>query len=754
MTDRITLTGLSAHGYHGVLEQEREEGQTFTADVVLEVDSRAAASSDDIAAAVSYAEVAERVVAVLAGSPVNLIETLAARIAAVVLADERVQAVEVTVHKPQAPLNVPFSDVSVTIRRPLEVPAATALPTAGDQVPERAPAGQAEGGGIGAEEPTPSRAPAPANTVWPAPEAPPAPASPGEAAAASSAAPFDNSPALRSMVLSLGANLGDTVATLDAAVADIADLEGVQVIGVSPLVVTAPVLEYGQAPQDDYRNIVVTGTTTLAPLALLDALQEVEEWYGRERRDRWGPRTLDIDIIELGGLQQSNERLTLPHPRAHSRAFVLYPWALLDPSAHLAGISASVSHLADTASDRGGVREVHDRWRSLRSAAAVEEETGNMTPPEAQPEVEESHTYAPKRPTFNGPALGYDEAAEMPPSYAPSGGPSSEAEDDWEALAVPGPTVAAGEPDQVLPAVAADEIGSSAPEAPVPASEPSVLADRPSFRTAAEYADAAQSAANQFDDEVEDFSFAAVDVATPSYQSPGQGAGNFVPAATEEGPDDYGHQPESPTGPELPAVVEPVSADQVSQDTDERHYVEVKANTPSVVELPPTGHWPEGLVNSPDTSATSGEGGALRDAYLEVADIQPPDYEDMPPSYAPTGRVMTAAPAPAVNPLAEPSVPPQVTEEAAGRGDDAPPEGWAAAPTGDEWAAVADAAEPSSAPAAPVVPPSPAAAQEAEQVGEGQEPQPVSPPTEQPETQQGDGWADTPSWDDVIGGRN
>ncbi|MDO5081323.1 2-amino-4-hydroxy-6-hydroxymethyldihydropteridine diphosphokinase [Buchananella hordeovulneris] len=754
MTDRITLTGLSAHGYHGVLEQEREEGQTFTADVVLEVDSRAAAGSDDIAAAVSYAEVAERVVAVLAGSPVNLIETLAARIAAVVLADERVQAVEVTVHKPQAPLNVPFGDVSVTIRRPLEAPAATALPTAGDQLAEKAPAAQAEGGGTGAEEPAPSRAPAAASTVWPAPEAAPAPASLYEAAAASPAAPFDNSPALRSMVLSLGANLGDTVATLDAAVADIADLEGVQVIGVSPLVVTAPVLEYGQAPQDDYRNIVVTGTTTLAPLALLDALQEVEEWYGRERRDRWGPRTLDIDIIELGGLQQSNERLTLPHPRAHSRAFVLYPWALLDPSAHLAGISASVSHLADTASDRGGVREVHDRWRSLRSAAAVEEEPGGQPALAGQSVANEAQAQSPERPSPSEPAPGYDESAAMPPSYAPSGSPSSETEDDWEEPAAPDPAVAAGEPDQVLPAVAADESGSSAPAAPVPTSEPPVLTDRPSFRTAAEYADAAQSAASQFDDEVEDFSFAAVDAATPSYQSAGQGAGSFAPAAAEEEPDAYGHQPESPTGSELPAVVEPVSADQVTQDADEHHYVEVKANTPSVVELPPTGHWPEGLVKAPDTSAVPGQGGALRDADLEVADIQPPDYEDMPPSYAPTGRVMTAAPAPAVSPLAEPPVPPQVAEEAAGWGDDAPQEDGVAAPIEEDWAPAAEAAEPSPVPAAPVTPPPSAAAQEAEQAGEGQAPQPPSSPTEQPGTQQGDGWAETPSWDDVIGGRN
>lgn len=117
MTDRITLTGIRATGFHGVYDHERHDGQTFVADVALELSLVRAAETDDVADTVHYGELADRVAAVLAGEPVDLLETLAARIAAVALADERVDAAEVTVHKPQAPIAVAFGDVSVKIRR-------------------------------------------------------------------------------------------------------------------------------------------------------------------------------------------------------------------------------------------------------------------------------------------------------------------------------------------------------------------------------------------------------------------------------------------------------------------------------------------------------------------------------------------------------------------------------------------------------------------------------------------------------------
>ncbi|WP_431803791.1 dihydroneopterin aldolase [Microbacterium sp. bgisy203] len=122
MTDRIALRGIRATGFHGVYPDERRDGQDFVADVALELDLAPAALSDDVADTVHYGELAETVAAILSGDPVDLLETLAARIAVAALADERVDAVEVTVHKPQAPITVPFGDVAVTIRRERSTP--------------------------------------------------------------------------------------------------------------------------------------------------------------------------------------------------------------------------------------------------------------------------------------------------------------------------------------------------------------------------------------------------------------------------------------------------------------------------------------------------------------------------------------------------------------------------------------------------------------------------------------------------------
>ncbi|MEU1182280.1 dihydroneopterin aldolase [Streptomyces sp. NPDC005820] len=115
--DRVALRGLKARGYHGVFPEERREGQTFVVDLVLGLDTRPAAAADDLAKTVHYGIVAEEVVAVVEGEPVNLIETLAERIAQACLQHDGVQEVEVVVHKPNAPITVPFDDVTVTITR-------------------------------------------------------------------------------------------------------------------------------------------------------------------------------------------------------------------------------------------------------------------------------------------------------------------------------------------------------------------------------------------------------------------------------------------------------------------------------------------------------------------------------------------------------------------------------------------------------------------------------------------------------------
>ncbi|KAA9130395.1 dihydroneopterin aldolase [Microbacterium caowuchunii] len=119
--DRITITGLRGFGFHGVYPEEKREGQEFVVDVTMTLDLRPAAASDDVADTVHYGEVADDVVAEIEQRPVDLIETLAARIADVVLARPLVGAVAVTVHKPSAPITVPFTDVSVTVERTREV---------------------------------------------------------------------------------------------------------------------------------------------------------------------------------------------------------------------------------------------------------------------------------------------------------------------------------------------------------------------------------------------------------------------------------------------------------------------------------------------------------------------------------------------------------------------------------------------------------------------------------------------------------
>jgi 7,8-dihydroneopterin aldolase/epimerase/oxygenase len=116
-SDRITMTGLRVYGRHGVHEHERAQGQEFIVDVTVWLDLGPAAATDELSATLDYGVLAQRAARIVGGDPCNLIETVAARIASDVLTDPRVQAVEVTVHKPHAPLPLPVTDVTVTTRR-------------------------------------------------------------------------------------------------------------------------------------------------------------------------------------------------------------------------------------------------------------------------------------------------------------------------------------------------------------------------------------------------------------------------------------------------------------------------------------------------------------------------------------------------------------------------------------------------------------------------------------------------------------
>jgi dihydroneopterin aldolase len=117
MTDHITLTGLRVSGRHGVFDHERRDGQDFLVDLTVWLDLARAAASDDLADTLHYGELAERTAAIVGGPPYDLIETVAGKVADDVLSDERVHAVEVTLHKPSAPIPLTFADVSVTVRR-------------------------------------------------------------------------------------------------------------------------------------------------------------------------------------------------------------------------------------------------------------------------------------------------------------------------------------------------------------------------------------------------------------------------------------------------------------------------------------------------------------------------------------------------------------------------------------------------------------------------------------------------------------
>ena len=117
MTDQLTLTGLRASAFHGVYEHERRTGQVFVVDVTVHLDLGAAATNDDLAATIHYGELAEQIVGAVERDPVDLIETVAERVADLVLAHPAAIAVDVTVHKPSAPIAVPFADVAVTIHR-------------------------------------------------------------------------------------------------------------------------------------------------------------------------------------------------------------------------------------------------------------------------------------------------------------------------------------------------------------------------------------------------------------------------------------------------------------------------------------------------------------------------------------------------------------------------------------------------------------------------------------------------------------
>ncbi|MFD3677329.1 2-amino-4-hydroxy-6-hydroxymethyldihydropteridine diphosphokinase [Streptomyces sp. NPDC058613] len=146
-------------------------------------------------------------------------------------------------------------------------------------------------------------------------------------------------------VIALGANLGNRLETLQGAIDALGDTPGLRVKAVSPVYETEP---WGVDPgsQPAYFNAVVSVKTTLPPSSLLERGQAIEEAFDRVREERWGPRTIDVDIVAYAEVISEDPVLTLPHPRAHQRAFVLAPWNDIDPEARIPGHGAVSALLA------------------------------------------------------------------------------------------------------------------------------------------------------------------------------------------------------------------------------------------------------------------------------------------------------------------------------------------------------------------------------------------------------------------------
>jgi 2-amino-4-hydroxy-6-hydroxymethyldihydropteridine diphosphokinase len=154
----------------------------------------------------------------------------------------------------------------------------------------------------------------------------------------------------RRTVLALGSNLGDRLATLQGGAGALLGAPGLALVALSPVYETVPV---GGPPQPEYLNAVLIADTTLSPAALLRRCQAAESAFGRVRHEVWGPRTLDVDVIVYGDVVSDDPELTLPHPRAWERAFVLAPWLDADPDAEIPG-RGPVAALLDAVAARNG----------------------------------------------------------------------------------------------------------------------------------------------------------------------------------------------------------------------------------------------------------------------------------------------------------------------------------------------------------------------------------------------------------------
>ncbi|MPY92177.1 MAG: 2-amino-4-hydroxy-6-hydroxymethyldihydropteridine diphosphokinase [Acidimicrobiia bacterium] len=257
MSDRIEVNQIRARGTIGVLPSEQERSQPFEVDLVIEVDTCAAGESDDLGDALDYGVPIAMVHRVITTERHQLLERVATRIAAEVLALGPVHAVEVTIRKMQVPVPYDVGSTAVHIRRGRADPASRARQT-------------------------------------------------------------------YEAFVAMGSNLGDRRELLRYGVRQLE-----RVTAISPVYETAPV--GGPAGQGPYLNLVVALHTELDPFQLLGRCLAIEAATGRERTVRFGPRTLDLDVLLVDDIEIRSPQLTLPHPRMWDRRFVLQPLADLAP---------------------------------------------------------------------------------------------------------------------------------------------------------------------------------------------------------------------------------------------------------------------------------------------------------------------------------------------------------------------------------------------------------------------------------------
>jgi len=266
--DRINIKDLEIIARHGVLPEEKVIGQKFLISAALHMDLRSAGVSDDFAKTLDYAQICCSIKTFVEDNKFNLIETVAERLAAMLLIEyPPLQKIWLEIKKPWAPISIPIETVSVEIERSRHF-----------------------------------------------------------------------------AFISLGSNMGDRKAHLDFAVSELGRVQGCRVLDISNYINTVP---YGYTEQDDFLNACLKLETLLTPHELLRLLLDIEIKAGRVRDVRWGPRTLDLDIVFYDDIVISDETLRIPHVEAHKREFVLIPLSEIAPNLWHPVFRKTVTELLD-----------------------------------------------------------------------------------------------------------------------------------------------------------------------------------------------------------------------------------------------------------------------------------------------------------------------------------------------------------------------------------------------------------------------